>query len=103
MEHPRRPVNGRADRTYNVHVDPATGYRRVDVRVNGSGVWCTGYLPGRDWYDFWKCRSRSWPGSRDPPAGREAVSHRLPPARATGPGRPALPGPRRSAAVRSAS
>ena len=51
-----RPLtNGRADKMYNVHYDPSTGYRRVDVWVNNSGVWCTSYMPGRNWYNFWKC------------------------------------------------
>jgi hypothetical protein len=51
-----RPLaNGRADRMYHVTNDLSTGYRLVQVWVDGSGVWCTSYMPGRDWYNFWKC------------------------------------------------
>ncbi|WP_394613289.1 hypothetical protein JNUCC0626_25495 [Lentzea sp. JNUCC 0626] len=51
-----RPLtNGRADKIDSFYFQPSSGYRLLKVWVNGSGLFCTSYEPGRNWYNFWKC------------------------------------------------
>ncbi|EWC59820.1 hypothetical protein UO65_4823 [Actinokineospora spheciospongiae] len=48
-------TNGAADSLIRVDWDPSTGYRLLVANVNGSGHWCTSYLPSRGWNNWFKC------------------------------------------------